>query len=109
MKIEIYQVRNDISEKHDISFMNYAYVTKEIQVHGHTIKRNLKQYYEKKYEFEKDYSNHTNEEILDELFYTFNMERPDDFKGHSMSTSAMVVFDDEKMYFCDSYGWVEVE
>ena len=29
-KVEIYQVCNDIEERHDISFMNYGYVSKVV-------------------------------------------------------------------------------
>ena len=30
IKVELYQVRDDIDERHDISFMNYEYVSKKI-------------------------------------------------------------------------------
>jgi hypothetical protein len=56
-KVEIYQVRNDIDERHDISFMDYSYVTKVIP----NLKRDLKNYYEKVYEYEEDFENHTDE------------------------------------------------
>ena len=104
IKVEIYQVRNDIKESRDISYMSYSYVSRIIP----NLKKDLKNYYEKKYEYENDFDNHTNEEILEILYYKFNMERPEDFKGHSMSTSDIVILNDENMYFCDSYGWQEV-
>lgn len=47
------------------------------------------------------------EDILDDIYFDFNMRRPKDFKGHSLSTSDMVKMDD-KYYYCDSYGWQEV-
>ena len=104
-KVEIYQVCNDIEERHDISFMNYGYVSKVVP----NLKKDLKSYYEKKYEFEEDFGTHTNEEILEMMFYKFNMERPEDFKGHSLSTSDIIILNDDAMWFCDSYVWQELE
>ncbi len=103
-KVEIYHVREDIDERHDLSFMNYSYVIKVVP----DLKRDLKQYYEKKYEYEEDFGNHTDEEILEQLFYKFNMQRPTDYKAHSMSTSDIVILDDSRMWYCDSYGWQEM-
>lgn len=34
----------------------------------------------------------TDDMTLDGLFFTFNMERPADFRGHSLSVSDIVVF-----------------
>ena len=44
---------------------------------------------------------------LDEVFRYLNVFRPADFCGHSLSTSDIVKMDD-KYYYCDSYGWVDV-
>ena len=106
MKIAIYQVRMDIDERHDISYMSYKEATKVISEDA--LKSNLNKYYEKKYEFEKDYNNLSSNEILEDLFFIFNMARPEDFKGHSLSTSDIVVLDGKSTYFCDSFGWQEV-
>ena len=45
---------------------------------------------------------------LDNIFRKFNIFRPSDFKGHSLSTSDVVVLNDQ-MYYCDSIGWVDVD
>ena len=45
--------------------------------------------------------------ILDELFQKFNLNHPEDFHGHSMSVSDVVIIDNE-IYFCDSFGWKKV-
>lgn len=45
--------------------------------------------------------------ILEDLFYTFNVNHPEDFKGHSMSVSD-VVYLDGKYYYTDSIGFKEV-
>ena len=104
-KVEIYQVRKDIDERHDISFMNYSYIKKVIP----NLKRDLKNYYEKVYEYEEDFGSHTDEEILESMFIKFNVNRPEDYRAQSMSTSDIVILDDSRMWFCDSYGWQEVE
>jgi hypothetical protein len=46
---------------------------------------------------------------LESLFHKFNMERPEDFKGHSMSVGDIVKLG-RLFYYCDSFGfeWVHV-
>lgn len=44
---------------------------------------------------------------LEELFRIFNMARPSDFKGHSLSVSD-VVYLDGKYYYCDAFGYKEL-
>ena len=43
----------------------------------------------------------------DDLFYIFNMERPDDFRGHSLSVSDVVEMPDG-FWYCDAFGWKEL-
>lgn len=45
--------------------------------------------------------------ILDNLFTKFNLNHPEDFHGHSLSVSDVIVLDD-KMYYCDDFGWKEI-
>ena len=48
---------------------------------------------------------------LEDLYYAFNMERPEDFRGHSMSVSDIVVLrknGEAKAYYCDSIGFTEL-
>ena len=47
-------------------------------------------------------------DILDDLYFEFNMRKPADFKGHSLSTSDIIKMDN-KYYYCDSFGFVEVK
>ena len=45
---------------------------------------------------------------LEKLFYTFNIEKPGDFTGHSLSVSDVVTLDKggtETAYFVDSLGF----
>jgi len=46
--------------------------------------------------------------ILDNLFTKFNLNHPEDFHGHSLSVSDVVILGD-KMYFCDNFGWKEIK
>lgn len=46
--------------------------------------------------------------VLEELFKIFNINHPEDFRGHSLSVSDIVKLGN-KYYFCDSYGWKEIE
>ena len=44
----------------------------------------------------------------DILFERFNIDHPDDFHGHSMSVSDVVVISDgnkEYILYCDAFGW----
>ncbi len=48
---------------------------------------------------------------LEGIYYRFNMERPDDFTGHSLSVSDIIVIEDENnktAYFVDSVGYKEI-
>ena len=42
--------------------------------------------------------------ICENLFVKFNTDRPENFKGHSLSVSDVVVLD-KKAYFVDSFGF----
>jgi len=53
----------------------------------------------------------TSESVLEKLFEKFNMNQPDDFKGHSLSVSDVVVLFDHngcKWYYCDRFGWENI-
>ena len=50
-------------------------------------------------------------DTLEKLFQRFNIDIPQDFKGHSLSVSDIVVISgkgEEKAYYCDSVGFKEV-
>ena len=44
---------------------------------------------------------------LEDLFTIFNINRPQDFKGHSLSVSDIVELDG-KYYYCDNVGWIDI-
>ena len=47
-------------------------------------------------------------DALDGLFRKFNLHHPNDFHGHSLSVSDVVILDG-RMYYCDNDGWVDIE
>lgn len=53
--------------------------------------------------------------ILEDLFFTFNCERPEDFKGHSLSVSDVVSINtptetgyEIRYYYCNSIEWKDI-
>jgi hypothetical protein len=50
-------------------------------------------------------------QICEVLYYLFNMNRPEDFKGHSLSVSDLVEIATDvsrNFYYCDRSGWTKV-
>ena len=104
VKVEIYQAKRDDNTGIDILFNNFDTVLKQVK----DLDKSYKKYYDKKYEYNKDYKNNSDYDILEEVFYTFNATRPEDFTGHSLSVSDIVVIDGTP-YFCDSFGWQKLD
>ena len=49
--------------------------------------------------------------LLEEIFVQFNTNRPEDFKGHSLSVSDVVKIECDNQawyYYCDSFGWKDI-
>ena len=95
---EIYQLNLDHGERiiRDFAFRDYENVMKD----GLKIKKDL---------YILVYTLEANKELsLDDLFYIFNMQRPVDFSGHSLSVSD-VVKNDDGYWYCDSVGWVKLD
>lgn len=45
---------------------------------------------------------------LEKIWEIFNINHPQNYHGHSLSISDIVKLDD-KYYFCDSHGWVDIK
>ena len=45
---------------------------------------------------------------LEDIFEKFNINRPDDFYGHSLSVSDVIVMNN-KMFYVDDFGYVLVD
>ena len=63
-------------------------------------------------DYEMIYSGSLDNMTLDDIYTKFNINHPEDFKGHSLSVSDVVVIsknhDVEKAYYVDIYGFAEV-
>lgn len=94
---EIYQIRR-VDETRDVRFEPYERLLKA------GLKPDFKTY-DKMYETDVSMlSGKSTGEKLESAFYVFNRERPEDFKGHSLSVSDVVVLDDTA-YYVDSVGF----
>ena len=96
MKYEILQLRSTSS----YLFTGYGYAKE----HGFNLSDYIKVYEGNV----KLFSDCQPDDILEQLFVEFNRNRPDDFEGHSLSPSDVVKLD-SKYYYCDLFGWKEVE
>jgi hypothetical protein len=68
--------------------------------------------YECRYEGEFTDDTKTATEICEVIFYLFNMRRPEDFKGHSLSMSDVIEIDtgiSQRLYYCDMCGWQRIK
>lgn len=99
MKYEIYQLKEDIMEQVKLRFMASDQAAQLSGIH----RENYRRVYEGKVESRKDA-----QQTLDSLFRRFNIDRPADFEGHSLSVSDIVRLTDGNAsgwWFCDAYGW----
>ena len=102
MKYTVLQIPFPETEEEKKIFSKYAYRSLDRIDYVHP------EYYEKTYEGNIE-TNKTDEiKILEEIFTLLNINHPEDYKGHSLSVSDIVVLNDKK-YYCNSYGWDEIE
>jgi hypothetical protein len=94
MIYEIYQVKRSLMR--DYGFLGYEEAIK-LNGEGSVKKEN----YRLVYKYEGD------EMSLEDLYCIFNLERPSDFMGHSMSVSD-VVKNEDGYWYCDSFGWKKI-
>ena len=96
---EIFQVRGG-EDMHSIRFEPYERLIQ----HGNNVDFAN---YDKIYEGRNDMLTTADNSLaakLEAIFEKFNIDRPNDFKGHSLSVSDVVVMDD-KPYYVDSVGF----
>ena len=69
--------------------------------------------YEERYEMEfESLKEKTNTEICEVIFYMFNVRRPSDFKGHSLSVSDIIEINrhgSSAFYYCDICGFSRLD
>ena len=96
MKIKIYQIgpKTDI---YGLMFVNLEFALKK--GNGH-IKESI---------YELVYEGEVQTKSLEDIFYIFNMARPADYRGRSLSVSDIVEVDETGAFFCDSCGFQEIK
>lgn len=55
--------------------------------------------------------NQNDREVLENLFEMFNLRKPEDFHGRSLSVSDVVEIvrkNQTRRYYCDRFGWMEI-
>ncbi len=98
----IYQLRRDDDTTH-LRFMSSEYLERE----GYAIDRKN---YEAVYSADLMYAGDTNDK-LNGLYQTFNINRPDDFYGHSLSKSDIVALKQDGVvsyHYVDGFGFKEL-
>lgn len=96
--VEIYQLDLDKCEQLDyaLAFMPMYYLKRK------NIKFDFSLY-------NKVYTDYVDDCItLDDIFEKFNINRPDDFYGHSLSVSDLIVINN-KIFYVDRFGFVLLE
>ena len=101
MKISIYQINRD-RDSRNLMFMGLDYPRKTLQ----TAEPDCAAY-------DKVYSGDVRCRNLEDVYTMFNINRPNDFRGHSLSVSDVVEVEDAASmtpgyYFCDSIGFREI-
>ena len=95
----IYQIRDD-SPGENYAFMNMSF----IESHGMKIKKE-----DYKLVYVGELSGNMS---LDDIFERFNIDRPEDFRGHSLSVSDIIVLNDGKKvtaHFVDSISFEQLD
>ena len=96
--VEIYQLDLDKCKQLDytLAFMPMYYLKRK------NIKFDFSLY-------DKVYTDYVEDNItLDDIFEKFNINRPDDFYGHSLSVSDLIVINN-KIFYVDRFGFVLLE
>ena len=102
MKVQIYQMRRDLDNYGDLFNSDYYTLSKTID-----FKKNLKDFYELKYELDVD-DDKSKDNILNDIGIMFSTNLPDDFSGHRLTMSDVIIIDDD-MVIRDTYGFQDIE
>lgn len=101
MNVKLYQLRRDLDNFGDLFHSEYSELKKIID-----FKRNLKNFYELKYEL--DINNNNKDTILDDISIMFSTQIPADFNGHRLAVSDVIIIDDT-MLIKDTYGFQDIK
>lgn len=99
MKYEIYQLKEDTMEQVKLRFM----ASDQAAALGGIHRENYQRIYIGEAKVGTDI-----QRALDSIYTTFNVHRPKEFTGHSLSVSDVVHLGDE-WWYCDPYGWKKLD
>lgn len=95
-KIKIYQLDKNNEEARNVMFLPYSFIG--------SVKENN---YNLVYKMEISELINDENEMLENLFIKFNLNKPLDFKGHNLSVSDVIKLND-KYFYVDSIGFVDI-
>ena len=97
MKIRVYQINSD-RDINRLGFMSYEFVMK------HGWEPSL---------YDVVFDGEIGANTLEEIYEVLNVgRRPENYKGYSLSVSdvcEIIKNGESKFYYCDSFGWVEID
>ena len=76
--------------------------------HSFTEKHGGVKFYEYKTVYTGEIAGTEPAEILEKLYVQFNINHPADYRGRSLSVSDLVALEDTGTFFCDSFGWKQI-
>ena len=94
MRVKLFQISPE-EDRHNLMFMNYAFAMEHGGIHEST--------YELVFDGELDVKR------LEDIWYIFNCEHPDGYRGRSMSVSDVVWAEGLGSFFCDSFGFKPIK
>lgn len=95
-KIKIYQLDKNNEEARKVMFLPYSFIG--------SVKENN---YNLVYKMEISELINDENEMLENLFIKFNLNKPLDFKGHNLSVSDVIEFNG-KYFYVNSIGFVDI-
>lgn len=111
---QIYQLKNN-DYNHSLKYVDYDFLknklNKKVDILNYDcLYSGNTPCYDGKFDINK-FAEQINK-ILEGLFTKFNIDKPSDFKGHSLSVSDVIVLELNgitKAYYCDSYGFTQID
>lgn len=93
--LEIWQLRQDCENRHEIAWQDFSSIEDRFSMDN----------YECVYKMDITEKNISPEDA----FEIFNIHRPSDFKGHSLSVSDILIYpEQQKVLYCDSVGFKDI-
>lgn len=94
MRVKLFQIAPE-KDRYSLMFMNYEFTMRKAGIREST--------YELVFDGELDAKR------LDDIFYIFNCQLPEGYRGRSMSVSDVVWAEGLGTFFCDSVGYKPIK